>query len=121
MIKLIQNLNDPNNSKFWAYTDLNIGFIIKLFTNHYDILKNYIDFVKEGLMKLIKWLKENPYPPTMSPIKNLNMYKKRTTSFPNKLNNVQFNNFVQRYTNFSNEKINKLSDIIKSIIIYLIF
>lgn len=112
-MKYFNNLTDVNNLKYYAYVDTNISFIIRLFNSSAEF-KNLIDVVKESLMKLVKWMKENPYPPTMAPVKHISMYKKRTTNFPNRINNIQFNNFVTKYTAISNDKINKLTEIIKS-------
>ncbi len=74
-------------------------------------MKQYVDNIKDGLIKLIKYLKENPYPPTMVPVKNITMYKKRTTNFPTKVSQAAINNFITRYTAQSNEKINQLKEI----------
>jgi hypothetical protein len=100
-----------DNFKYWGFIDFNIDFIIKIFYNNYEEMKQYVDNIKDGLIKLIKYLKENPYPPTMVPVKNITMYKKRTTNFPTKVSQAAINNFITRYTAQSNEKINQLKEI----------
>jgi hypothetical protein len=108
-VKYFNLLQD--NFKYWSFIDYNVDFIIKLFNNNYDEMKQHIDSIKDVLIKLIKYLKENPYPPTMIPVKNITMYKKRTTNLSNKVSQATINNFISRYTAHSNEKINQMKEI----------
>lgn len=100
--------------KYYAFVDFNVDFFVNLFENNYDILKGYIDLVKEGIMKLIKFLKDNPVPPKLFPSKTLTMHKKIQTNFPNKVNQLTIKNFEERYNNISKEKRERLGEIWKS-------
>ena len=112
MIKYFQIVIE--NSRFWGFVDYNVDFIIKIFFNNFETLKPHIDSIKSDLIKIIKYLKENYFAPTMIPSKNVVMHKKKNILFSNKISQMQVNNFMQRFTNISNEKISKLKDIYNS-------
>lgn len=78
------------------------------------MLKTYIDPIRDSVVKLIKYLKDNPCPPTLIPSRTVTMHKKRQVVFPKNVHQVQVNNFMQRHTNNSNEKMNKLKEIYNS-------
>ena len=94
--------------------DSSIDFLIKLFLVNSDVLKNYVDLIKESLAKITRYLKENPCPPTMMPNKNQVMYKRRQVMLPNKISQYQINAFNTKYTNIANDKISKIREIYNS-------
>lgn len=59
----------------------------------------------------MKWLKENPYPPQYMPSKTTTLYKKKNSVFPTNLNKAIYDSYVSSYTNKSNDRLNKLTDI----------
>jgi len=49
-------------------------------------VKTFIDNNKEVILRLVKWLKDNPYPPQNYPSKSTTLFKKKPTNFPNNVN-----------------------------------
>ena len=112
LLKFLQIVME--NTRYWSFMDSSIDFLIKLFLVHSDVLKNYVDPIKESLAKITRYLKENPSPPTMMPNKNQVMYKRRQVMFPNKISQFQINAFNTKYINIANDKISKIREIYNS-------
>jgi hypothetical protein len=69
----------------------------------------------EILSKLIKWIQENPYPPLYLPSKTTNLFKKKSVNYSNiTINQTQYQEFVQKNQERSDERMIKLTNIIKS-------
>lgn len=101
------------NIKFYKFSEVFIDFIIKLFTSRKSFNNHHAAF-KPLILKAVKWVKDNPYPPQLTPSKSCIMFKKRNHTFPNNLNTIVLNNFINRHTQISKEKESKLSEIYKS-------
>jgi len=99
--------------------DSSIDFVVKLLLGNPESFKHCYDGIKDYLIKLIKYLKENQCPPTIMPSRTQTMYRRRQVQFPNKLTNSQINGFNNKYSNLANDKISKLKEIFNSIIFYI--
>ena len=99
--------------------DSSIDFVVKLLLGYPESFKHCFDAIKDYLIKLMKYLKENPCPPTLVPSRTQTMYRRRQVTFPNKLTQFQINGFNNKYTNISNDKISKLKEIYNSKIDYI--
>ena len=102
------------NFKYYKFIDWNTDFILKLFSKNTHFSKNYSEFCKDYLNKLVKWYKENPYPPQLTPSKTTVLLKKKSVVYTTTLNQNIVNNFILRNTTLSQEKIAKICEIIKS-------
>jgi hypothetical protein len=99
--------------------DYNIDFIIKLFSNNFDALKQYIDTIRDSLPKLVKYLKEFYCPPVLIDSKTQTMYKNRKIQFPIKVSPLQLNNFNSKNSQVAVNKTNQIKEIYNSIFILI--
>lgn len=82
-------------------------------------MKNHHDSLKELIYKLVQWLRENQYPPQLTPSRSTVMFKRKTVSYSSNVNQLILNSFISRYDGITREKILKLTDIYKSKTFYL--
>lgn len=108
-----------DNTFYYRFTDYQIDFLIKNFSSKKLLFQN-LEIFKPVFSRLLKWLKENPYPPQLTPSKNCQLYKKKASSFPNNLNQQVFNNFINRQQQINNDKQFRISELFKSKSIMLI-
>ena len=111
-IQMITDLiND--NMKYYKFTEQMIEWVIKLFSTRKSFL-SYHDNFKALLVKLIKWVKDNPVPPQYVASKTITMFKKRNFNISGNTSQTVISNFNSKNQIISQERQNRLSDIYRS-------
>lgn len=106
-----------DNMRYYKFTEYLIDYFLKMFTTRRNFLQ-YIEAFKPLFTKMLKWLKDNTYPPHFTPSKTCEMFKKKSHSFPNNTNPQLINNFINKHQQLNSEKQGKISDLYKSKINY---
>jgi ubiquitin C-terminal hydrolase len=101
------------NSKYFKFSEYLIDYCLKLFSTRKSFLI-HIEVFKPLFTKMLKWLKENTYPPHFTQSKTCEMFKKKTHIIPNNTNPQLVNNFISKQQQLNNEKQGRISDLYKS-------
>jgi len=97
--------------KYYNFSVLIIDFIINLLSNNKVLIGKYVPKFKEELKTIIKWIKSNPISPKLYKIEGLFMYRDDNVNYQ-VVNDKEKKEFDIKETKLSNERINKLNNII---------
>ena len=100
-----------SNEKYYNFCIMIIDFLIELFCFY---LKGLISSFKKDLEQIILWLKKNPISPTLFEIDGIFLYKYVKVNYENNISNDKINEFTQKETENTQNKILRLKSIIRN-------
>ena len=100
-------------SKYYNYTIMLIDFIIELFTNNFNVMKDYISYITKTLKCLIQWLGNHPISPELYKIDGIFMYKDDNVAYKENITDEEKNKFNNEQIKKTEKRIQKLNNIIE--------
>ena len=99
-------------NKYYNFCILIIDFIINIFSYNKTLIEKYAKHFKEDLKTIKKWISDNPISPKLYKIEGLFMYRDDNVNYQI-INDKDKAEFDIKEKKLSNERINKLDNIIK--------
>ena len=90
-----------------------IDFIIELFTNNFNVMKEYISYITKTLKCLIQWLGNHPISPELYKIDGIFMYKDDNVAYKENITDEEKNKFNNEQIKKTEKRIQKLNNIIE--------